>query len=65
MREQGHSSMAAFVSSSKEHNVFWAGRFICPRRFFVANEIKIALVQVLLRHDLRLKDRKIPKEVWN
>jgi cytochrome P450 len=65
MREQGHSSMAAFVNSSKEHNVFGAGRFICPGRFFVANEMKIALVQVLMRYDLKLKDRKKPKEVWN
>jgi cytochrome P450 len=65
MRERGHSSMAAFVNSSKEHNVFGAGRFICPGRFFVANEMKIALVQVLMRYDLRLKDGKMPKEIWN
>lgn len=63
MREQGQSSTAAFVSSYKEHNVFGAGRFICPGRFFVANEMKVALVRVLMRYDLRLKDGKVPREV--
>ena len=65
MREQGSkgSSTASFVSSHKEHNVFGAGRSICPGRFFVANEMKIALTHALLKYDLRLKDGKMPGDL--
>ena len=64
MREQEAqgSSKAAFVSSYKEHNTFGAGKFICPGRFFVANEMKIALIHVLLKYDMRLQDGQEPKK---
>jgi cytochrome P450 len=65
MRQQGGkgSSAAPFVSSTKEHNTFGAGKFICPGRFFVANEMKIALAHVLLKYDLRLQDGQPPKNL--
>ncbi len=65
MRQQGGKglSTAPFVSSTKEHNTFGAGKFICPGRFFVANEMKIALAHVLLKYDLRLKDGREPREL--
>ena len=65
MREEGSkgSSTASFVSSHKEHNIFGAGRSICPGRFFVASEMKIALAHVLLKYDMRLKDGEMPKDL--
>ena len=65
MRQQGlkASSIASFVSSTREHNTFGAGKFVCPGRFFVANEMKVALAHVLLKYDMRLKGGKEPKEL--
>lgn len=64
MRQQGGkgSSTGSFVSSTKEHNTFGAGKSICPGRFFVANEMKIALAHVLLKYDVRLKNGQQPQE---
>lgn len=66
IREQGGkgSSTAPFVSSNKQHNVFGAGRFICPGRFFVANEMKLVLAHVLSKYDIRLAEGQKPKGSW-
>ena len=65
MRQLGgrELSVAPFVSSTREHNTFGAGKFICPGRFFVANEMKIALAHVLLKYEMRLKDGCVPRDL--
>jgi cytochrome P450 len=65
MRQRGGKGFntAPFVSSTKEHNTFGAGKFICPGRFFVANEMKIALAHVLLKYDMRLKNGYTPRDL--
>lgn len=65
MRERGGKgvSVAPFVSSTKEHNTFGAGKFICPGRFFVANEMKIVLARVLWMYEMRLKDGHRPRDL--
>lgn len=68
MRHQGGTrgpSVAPFVSSTREHNAFGAGKFICPGRFFVANEIKLALAHVLLKYEMRLTDGHRPRDLQN
>ncbi|KAM3432747.1 hypothetical protein MY4824_006382 [Beauveria thailandica] len=39
---------AHLVSMSVDHNAFGLGQHACPGRFFAANEIKVALVSILL-----------------
>ena len=65
LRQEGgkSSSMAAFASSFKEHNTFGAGRFICPGRFFVANEMKLVLAHVIMKYDTRLQEGYELKDV--
>ena len=40
-----------YVSTRPEHLGFGLGLHACPGRFFVANELKIALAQLLLKYD--------------
>ena len=47
---------AQLVSPSPEHMGFGFGMHACPGRFFVANEIKIALSHILLKYDIRLAE---------
>ena len=63
MRQAGKLAACSFVSSTREHNTFGAGRAICPGRFFVANEIKLILAHVLWKYDIRLKAGYSPKLV--
>ena len=53
-REAGDKS-SQFVQSSTNYHVFGGGKHICPGRFFANNELKLALAQVLLKYDVRLK----------
>ncbi|KAF6813799.1 cytochrome p450 monooxygenase [Colletotrichum plurivorum] len=55
MREQaGKENVSQLVSTGPEHLGFGHGRHACPGRFFAANEIKIALVHILLQYEWRL-----------
>ncbi|KAK2740064.1 cytochrome p450 monooxygenase [Colletotrichum kahawae] len=55
MREQpGKENVSQLVSTSPEHLGFGHGKHACPGRFFAANEIKIALVHILLQYEWRL-----------
>lgn len=47
------------VSSNNKHYAFGMGRFICPGRFFVAAEIKVLLVKVLMGSNLRIRPDQI------
>ncbi|TDZ23970.1 Cytochrome P450 monooxygenase TRI1 [Colletotrichum orbiculare MAFF 240422] len=61
LREQpGKENVAQLVSTSPEHLGFGHGKHACPGRFFAANEIKIALVHLVLQYDWRLPDGAQP-----
>ncbi|KAM3455059.1 hypothetical protein MY3296_002629 [Beauveria thailandica] len=45
---------AHLVSMSVDHNAFGLGQHACPGRFFAANEIKVALVSILIKYDFEL-----------
>ncbi|KXS94023.1 hypothetical protein AC579_1163 [Pseudocercospora musae] len=45
-----------FVSTGPEHLGFAHGKHACPGRFFAANEVKIAMVHLILKYDFRLED---------
>ncbi|KAI0003165.1 cytochrome P450 [Xylariaceae sp. FL0662B] len=47
-------AMAQLVSTSHDHYGFGHGAHACPGRFFAANEIKIALCQLLLRYEWKM-----------
>ncbi|KZL81200.1 cytochrome p450 monooxygenase [Colletotrichum incanum] len=55
MREQtGQENVSQLVSTSPEHLGFGHGKHACPGRFFAANEIKIALVHILLQYEWKI-----------
>ena len=54
-------NLAPLVATAPEHLAFGYGNNACPGRFFAANEIKIALIGILLRYDLRLGEGQTPK----
>lgn len=56
-----NEAAAQLVSPTPEQMGFGFGQHACPGRFFVANEIKIALCHILLKYDLRLADGCEPK----
>ncbi|PSN61609.1 cytochrome P450 monooxygenase [Corynespora cassiicola Philippines] len=71
MREQpGKELSAQLVTTSSEHLGFGHGSHACPGRFFAANEVKIAMVFILLQYDWRLLPGAKPQTVswgvnWN
>jgi len=55
MREiPGQENAHQVVGLSANHLLFGEGLHACPGRFFVINEVKIALCQLLLKYDWRL-----------
>jgi len=55
MREiPGQENSHQAVGISANHLLFGDGLHACPGRFFVINEVKIALCQLLLKYDWRL-----------
>ncbi|KAJ3545459.1 hypothetical protein NM208_g2495 [Fusarium decemcellulare] len=55
MRQRpGEENRWQFVSTSPEFLSFGHGTHACPGRFFASNEIKIAMVQLLLNFDWRV-----------
>lgn len=59
----GSETSAQLVSVSPQHLGFGLGKHACPGRFFAANEIKIALVHILLKYDFRLAGGSFPEHV--
>lgn len=53
LRQSGNA-WAALASTSPEHIAFGIGKPVCPGRFFVNNEVKIALAKILLTYDVRI-----------
>ncbi|KAF2623086.1 cytochrome P450 [Macroventuria anomochaeta] len=52
---------AQLVSTSSDFIAFGLGKPVCPGRFFAANEIKVALANILMRYDVRLPDGAKPR----
>nr|BAW27598.1 citreohybridonol synthase [Aspergillus stellatus] len=52
---------AQLVSPSPNHLGWGFGEHACPGRFFAANELKIALTQILLKYDLKLDEERLPE----
>ncbi|TQV90431.1 hypothetical protein V2A60_010422 [Cordyceps javanica] len=66
MREDPERQNAAhLVSTTPEHNAFGHGQHACPGRFFAANEIKVALLGILLKYDFELPDNVDPRVYMN
>ncbi|RSL54937.1 hypothetical protein CEP54_009622 [Fusarium duplospermum] len=49
------------VSTSPDYLAFGHGQNACPGRFFASNEVKIALIQIILKYDFELKERASPQ----
>lgn len=62
LRNEG-APATSMVSSSPEQFTFGMGKSICPGRFFVHNEVKVALASILLEYDVKLADGYTPKFV--
>lgn len=59
LREQpGSENKWQFVTTSPQHFVFGHGMHACPGRFFASNEIKIALVHLLMKYDWKFAGSK-------
>ncbi|KAH8802426.1 cytochrome P450 monooxygenase [Xylogone sp. PMI_703] len=57
----GKEHVSQLVSTSPDHLGFGYGKHACPGRFFVANEIKIALCHLLLQYDWMIPEGHEPK----
>ncbi|TDZ54994.1 Cytochrome P450 monooxygenase pyr3 [Colletotrichum trifolii] len=51
LRGTDEENHAHLVSNSAKHVGLGHGQHACPGRFFAANEIKIALAQLLIEYD--------------
>ncbi|KAI8714881.1 hypothetical protein NCS52_01209000 [Fusarium sp. LHS14.1] len=49
------------VSTSPDYLAFGHGQNACPGRFFASNEVKIALIQIILKYDFELKEGASPQ----
>lgn len=64
MRNQpGQENKWQLVSTSADHLGFGHGEHACPGRFFASNEVKIALVHLLLKYDWDLPGAQRPGDV--
>jgi cytochrome P450 len=52
----GYEHKSHLISTSHDHTAFSHGKHACPGRFFAANEVKIAVVHMLLKYDLKMED---------
>lgn len=62
-RIPGHENKSLLVATSPEHLGFAHGKHACPGRFFAANEVKIAMLHILMKYDMRIEDKAdaVPK----
>ncbi len=66
MRDDPERQNAAhLVSTTPEHNAFGHGQHACPGRFFAANEIKVALLGILIKYDFELPEKVDPQVYEN
>lgn len=55
------ANTAQLVSINNNFIAFGLGRSVCPGRFMVANEVKVALATILMQYDVRLADGQCPR----
>ncbi|KAJ3495733.1 hypothetical protein NLG97_g3184 [Lecanicillium saksenae] len=66
MRDDPERQNAAhLVSTTADHNAFGHGQHACPGRFFAANEIKVALLGILIKYDFELPEDASPQVYEN
>ncbi|KAJ6779996.1 hypothetical protein PWT90_06880 [Aphanocladium album] len=56
---------AHLVSTAPEHMAFGHGQHACPGRFFAANEIKVALLGIVIKYDFELPENVDPQVYEN
>ncbi|ROV91635.1 hypothetical protein VSDG_07912 [Cytospora chrysosperma] len=61
--QPGQEKRWQLVSTSADHLGFGHGEHACPGRFFASNEIKIALVHLLMKYDWKLPEGGRPSDV--
>lgn len=61
---EGEKNRHQYVSLSPNLLSFGHGQFSCPGRFFASNEIKIVLIFLLLKYDIRYVPDKRPPKVF-
>ncbi|CZT14087.1 related to gibberellin cluster-GA14-synthase [Ramularia collo-cygni] len=52
----GLEMKSQLVSTSTDHMGFSHGKHACPGRFFAANEVKIAMIHLILKYDMKISD---------
>lgn len=57
----GFEHRSHLIATSEDHTAFSHGKCACPGRVFAANEVKIAMVHVLLKYDVELDDPSAAK----
>ncbi|KIJ50513.1 hypothetical protein M422DRAFT_27187 [Sphaerobolus stellatus SS14] len=67
LREKdGLNSTNQFVNTNLDYLAFGHGSHACPGRFFVANEMKIMMAQLLLNYDIKLEKQGVPpRPLWH
>ncbi|KAI6355431.1 hypothetical protein MCOR25_008203 [Pyricularia grisea] len=55
-RFNNNDPKSSLVSAAADHLAWGYGKYVCPGRFFAANEIKIALCHLLLKYDWKLEE---------
>lgn len=61
-KEQDASSVNHLMTAARPHWLLWGrGKHACPGRFFVVHVIKIAVIQLLMRYEMRFKDDARPR----
>ena len=64
LREQpGQENVWQLTTTRPEQIAFGHGQHACPGRFLAANEVKIALCHLLLKHDWELSSITMPKAI--
>ncbi|KAL1856277.1 hypothetical protein Daus18300_010850 [Diaporthe australafricana] len=61
--QPGQENKWQLVSTTADHLGFGHGEHACPGRFFASNEVKIALVHLLMKYDWKLPGGKLPGDV--
>jgi cytochrome P450 len=56
----GYENISQLVSTGEDNLAFGHGKHACPGRFFAANEVKVALVYLLLQYDWALVEKSLP-----
>ncbi|GAM40345.1 hypothetical protein TCE0_038r12627 [Talaromyces pinophilus] len=56
--------MSHLVATRPQHLAFGHGKHACPGRFFAANEVKIALVHILLKYDFKVDESSPPPKIF-